>query len=60
LERAFAEPYDPIMEGINFQVDAEIENADKVTLQRVLKMAEERCPAMYNMSHVIRVNAMIK
>lgn len=60
----FAKTFDiadePIMEGINFQVNAESDNADKQKLQQVLKMAEERCPAMYSMSHVIKVNAVIK
>jgi len=28
--------------------------------QELVEMAEERCPAMYSMSHVIKVNAQIK
>jgi uncharacterized OsmC-like protein len=60
----FAKTFDvadePIMEGIDFQVDAEAENADKSKLQQILEMAEERCPAMYSMSHVIGVKAKIK
>ncbi|MHA7646918.1 OsmC family protein [Nitrosopumilus sp. S4] len=50
---------EPITEGINFQVEAESENADKERLQEVLAMAEERCPAMYSMSHKINVDAKI-
>jgi uncharacterized OsmC-like protein len=61
----FAKTFDvaadePIMEGINFQIDAESDNAEKNRLQQVLAMAEERCPAMYSMSHIIKVNAEIR
>lgn len=60
----FAKTFDvadePITEGINFQIDAQAENSDKQRLQEILRMAEERCPAMYSMSHVINVNAEIK
>ena len=59
----FAKTFDladePITEGINFQIDAQSENADKQKLQEILSMAEERCPAMYSMSHKIGVNAQI-
>lgn len=60
----FAKTFDvadePITEGITFQIDAQAENSDKQRLQEILRMAEERCPAMYSMSHVIKVNAEIK
>lgn len=60
----FAKTFDvadePITDGINFQIEAKSNNADKQKLQELLKMAEERCPAMYSMSHVIKVNAQIK
>jgi len=60
----FAKTFDianePITEGINFEIAAESDNADKQKLQELVKMAEERCPAMYTMSHVIKVNAQIK
>ena len=60
----FAKTFDvtnePITEGISFEIDAQAENADKQRLQEILRMAEERCPAMYSMSHVIKVNAKIK
>ncbi|MFQ5476357.1 MAG: OsmC family protein [Nitrosopumilus sp.] len=59
----FAKTFDlsdeAISEGINFQIDAQSENADNQKLQEILKMAEERCPAMYSMSHKINVNANI-
>lgn len=59
----FAKTFDlsdePITEGINFKIDAQSENADNQKLQEILKMAEERCPAMYSMSHKIDVNAKI-
>ncbi|MDQ6666950.1 MAG: OsmC family protein [Thermoproteota archaeon] len=60
----FAKTFDlanePITEGINFEIETESENADKQKLQELVKMAEERCPAVYSMSHEIRVNAQIK
>ncbi|MGA9154484.1 MAG: OsmC family protein [Candidatus Nitrosopolaris sp.] len=60
----FAKTFDvadePITEGISFEIDAESNNADRQKLQEVVKMAEERCPAMYSMSHVIKVNAQIR
>ena len=60
----FAKTFDvadePITEGINFQIEAESDNADKQQLQELVKMAEERCPAMYSMKHEVKVNAVIK
>src|SRR5437667_10202470 len=60
----FAKTFDiadePITEGINFEIAAESHNADKQKLQELVKMAEERCPAMYSMSHEIKVNAQIR
>jgi uncharacterized OsmC-like protein len=60
----FAKTFDvsdePITEGINFQIDAQAENADRQKLQELVKMAEERCPAVYSMSNIIKVNAQIK
>src|SRR6476619_3129756 len=59
----FAKTFDvadePITEGITFRIDAESDNADKSELRRLLKMAEERCPAMYSMSHAIKVDATV-
>ena len=59
----FAKTFDiadePITEGINFQIETESENADKSKLQEILNMAQERCPAMYSMSHKINVDAKI-
>ena len=63
----FAKTFDiadkPITEGINFEIDVRTagnETVDKQKLQDLIKMAEERCPAIYSMSHVINVNAKIK
>ncbi|MGA9845498.1 MAG: OsmC family protein, partial [Nitrososphaeraceae archaeon] len=60
----FAKTFDvadePITEGINFQIEAESDNADKQQLQELVNMAEERCPAMYSMKHEIKVNARIE
>jgi len=60
----FAKTFDitnePITEGISFQIDTQSENANKQKLEQILRIAEERCPAMYSMSHIIKVNAQIK
>ena len=63
----FAKTFDvadePITEGINFEIDVRTagdKEADKQKLQELVKMAEDRCPAIYSMSHVINVNAKIK
>ena len=60
----FAKTFDvadePIMEGVTFEIDAEADNADKQRLSQIVKMAEERCPAMYSMSHVVRAEAKIR
>ena len=57
----FAKTFDvsnePITEGIAFRIDAVSDNADKSKLQQLLKMAEERCPAVYSMSHIVNVEA---
>jgi uncharacterized OsmC-like protein len=59
----FAKTFDvadePITEGITFRIEADSDNADKSMLERLLKMAEERCPAIYSMSHVVKVDATI-
>lgn len=60
----FAKTFDiadePITESINFYIDAKSEDIDKQKLQELVRMAEERCPAIYSMSHIIKVNAEIK
>jgi uncharacterized OsmC-like protein len=60
----FAKTFDiadePITEGLNFKIHAESDGADKQKLQELVKMAEERCPAVYSMSHEIKVNAQIE
>ena len=60
----FAKTFDiadePITEGINFEIDAQSENADNQKLQEILAIAEEKCPAMYSMRHIIKVNATIR
>jgi len=59
----FAKTFDvadeQITKGIIFKIDADSDNADKSMLERLLKLAEERCPAMYSMSHIIKVAASI-
>ena len=62
----FAKTFDiadePITESINFFIDVKSEDKiiDKQKLQELVRMAEERCPAIYSMSHIIKVNAQIK
>ena len=60
----FAKTFDiadePITEGINFEIDAQSDNADSQKLQEILAIAEERCPAMYSMLHVIKVKATMR
>ena len=51
---------EPITEGIEFQIEAESPNADKQQLQEVVRLAEEKCPALYSMKHEIKVDAKIK
>lgn len=58
--KTFGLSEEPITEGINFQIEAESNNADKQKLRELVKMAEERCPAVYSMSHEIKVNAQIE
>ena len=59
----FAKTFDiadqPITESINFVIDAKSEDMmiDKQKLQELVRMAEERCPAIYSMSHIIKINA---
>jgi uncharacterized OsmC-like protein len=59
----FAKTFDvadePITEGIIFRIDSESADADKSELRQLLKLAEERCPAMYSMTHAIKVDATI-
>jgi uncharacterized OsmC-like protein len=60
----FAKTFDvadePITEGINFEIVAQSDNANKEQLQELVKMAEEKCPAIHSMKHQIKVNASIK
>ena len=60
----FAKTFDiadePTTEGIEFQIEAESQDADKQQLEEIIRLAEERCPAMYSMMHEIKVNAIIK
>jgi uncharacterized OsmC-like protein len=50
---------EPIVDKIEFKIDAKSNNASKEQLDLILKMALDRCPAMYSMSHVIPVHASI-
>jgi uncharacterized OsmC-like protein len=61
--KTFGVADEPITEGINFEIDVRTavdKEVDKQKLQELVKMAEDRCPAIYSMSHVINVNAKIK
>jgi uncharacterized OsmC-like protein len=50
---------EPITEGIEFVIDATSANANQERLQEIVRMAEERCPAIYSMTHIVRVSARI-
>lgn len=65
----FAKTFDisdePITEGINFEIDVgdvrdSNKTVDRQQLSQVVSMAEEKCPAIYSMSHIIKVNAKLK
>jgi uncharacterized OsmC-like protein len=65
----FAKTFDisdePITEGINFEIDIDdtattTTSVDRQQLRQLINMAEERCPAIYSMSHIIKVNAKLK
>ncbi|MGA9296792.1 MAG: OsmC family protein, partial [Nitrososphaeraceae archaeon] len=60
----FAKTFDvadePITEGIEFEIEAESPNMNKEQLQEIIRMAEEKCPALYSMKHEIKVDAKIK
>jgi uncharacterized OsmC-like protein len=51
---------EPITEGIKFVLDVQSENADRKKLEELLKMAEERCPAVYTMTHKVKVQTELK
>lgn len=51
---------EPITESINFEIDADAENADRAALEEVVRMARERCPAVYSMEHIVRVNTSLR
>lgn len=55
--KAFEVADEPIIEGIDIVIEASSGNADMDRLERLLRKAEELCPAIYAMTHVIRVNA---
>ena len=48
---------EPVTEGIDFAIEARSNNADHKRLQELVTMAEERCPAIYSMTHIIKVSA---
>jgi uncharacterized OsmC-like protein len=60
----FAKTFDvadePITESINFQIDADSDNTNKSKLDQLVRMAEERCPAIFSMTHIIKVSAKLK
>ncbi len=56
----FAKTFDvadePITEALNFEVNAEAENASREELNEVLRLAEDRCPAIYSMKNIVKTN----
>lgn len=59
----FAKTFDvadePIMEGIKLHLDAKSESDNREKLEEILKMAQDRCPAIYSMTHLIKVQAQL-
>jgi len=51
---------DPITEAINFELEVESDNANKERLEEMIRLAEERCPAIYSMTHIIKPNVTLK
>jgi uncharacterized OsmC-like protein len=51
---------EPITERINFEIEAQSDNADKQQLQQLVNMAKEACPAIYSMRYEGKLNATIK
>ena len=47
---------DPITESVNFKVNLD-GDADKDKLNLIIKEAEEKCPAVYSLTHQIKVNS---
>jgi len=50
---------EPISEGIDFAIEARSNNATRKRLQELVGLAEERCPAIYSMTHIVKVRARI-
>lgn len=49
-----------VNESCNKAIEAKTENAaDNQKLQELIKLAEERCPAMYSIMHEVKVNTRI-
>lgn len=48
---------EPVIEGVRFRVTAEAVDAAPEKLSAILRMAEERCPAVYMLVHPVRVQA---
>jgi uncharacterized OsmC-like protein len=48
---------EPVVEEVRFRVTAESSDATREKLSELIRMAEERCPAVYMLVHSIRVQA---
>jgi uncharacterized OsmC-like protein len=46
---------EPIIENIEFRVDASAKNTERNTLAKLVSLAEERCPAVYTATHKVNV-----
>ncbi len=50
-----------ITEGTNFEIDIDDDTSiDRQQLKQLIAMTEERCPAIYDMTHIIKANARLK
>jgi uncharacterized OsmC-like protein len=45
----------PLVEGVKFRLGVESKGSDRKKILQLVKMAEERCPAVYMLTHKVRV-----
>lgn len=45
----------PLVEGVKFRLAVKSKSSDKKKILRLMKMAEERCPAVYMLTHKVRI-----
>ncbi len=45
----------PLVEGVKFRLGVKSDDSDRKKILQLLKMAEERCPAVYMLTHKVTV-----